>query len=128
MRENCASGSVGGASGEPMVLLGGDKNEMKCPVNRLSLFGSLASEFAPLFPLSLPKMPNAISFLSPDQSFSWPADFLTALLETTYFDKGNTDKNAKVKGLNSGSDYYYQVTAVNAAGISPATTVQVAAQ
>ena len=65
---------------------------------------------------------------TPNRSFSWPTEFLPALLETTYFDKGNTDKNAKVKGLNSGSDYYYQVTAVNAAGISPATTVQVAAQ
>ena len=65
---------------------------------------------------------------TPNPSFSWPADFLTALLETTYFDKGNTDKNAKVKGLNSGSDYYYQVTAVNAGGISPPTTVQVTAQ
>ena len=65
---------------------------------------------------------------TPNPSFSWPADFLSALLETTYFDKGNTDKNAKVKGLNSGSDYYYQVTAVNAGGISPPTTVQVTAQ
>ena len=65
---------------------------------------------------------------TPNPSFSWPADFLTALLETTYYDKGNTDKNAKVKGLNSGSDYYYQVTAVNAGGISPPITVQVTAQ
>ena len=63
---------------------------------------------------------------SPDPSFAWPEDFLTALVETTYFDRGNTDKNAKEKGLNTGMDYYYQVTAVNAGGISPSATVHVA--
>ena len=31
--------------------------------------------------------------------FKWPANFLTALVETTYTDQGNTDKGAKVKGL-----------------------------
>jgi rhamnogalacturonan endolyase len=59
--------------------------------------------------------------------FKWPADFLTALVETTYTDQGNTEKNAKVKGLENTSDYSYQVTAVNAGGISPPTTVRVAA-
>ena len=34
-----------------------------------------------------------------DDSFKWPENFLTALVETTYTDQGNTDKNAKVKGL-----------------------------
>ena len=66
--------------------------------------------------------------LKSDKSFVWPAGFLTALVETTYFDKGDTDKNAKVKGLNASSDYYYQVTAVNAGGISPSTTIRVAAR
>ncbi len=60
--------------------------------------------------------------------FKWPTHFLTALVETTYTDQGNTDKNAKVKGLDNSSDYSYQVTAVNAGGISPPTTVQVAAK
>ena len=77
-------------------------------------------------------MPGATGYviyrsLKSDKSFAWPADFLTALVETTYFDKGDTDKNAKVKGLNASSDYYYQVTAVNAGGISPSTTIHVAA-
>jgi len=33
-----------------------------------------------------------------------------------------------VKGLNASSDYDYQVTAVNAGGISPPTTVHITAQ
>ena len=82
--------------------------------------------------LSWSPVPGATGYViyrstTPNPSFAWPADFLTALLETTYFDKGNTDKNAKVKGLNAGSDYYYRVTAVNVGGISPASTVKVAA-
>jgi rhamnogalacturonan endolyase len=59
-------------------------------------------------------------------TFQWPANFLTSLVETTYTDQGNTEKNAKVKGLNKGATYSYQVTAVNAAGISPPSSVQVA--
>jgi len=59
--------------------------------------------------------------------FKWPANFLTALVETAYTDQGNTEKDAKVKGLDNTSDYSYQVTAVNAGGISPPTTVHVAA-
>ena len=59
--------------------------------------------------------------------FKWPANFLTALVETTYTDQGNTEKNAKVKRLDNTSDYSYQVTAVNAGGISPPTTVRVVA-
>ncbi|EDY17555.1 Fibronectin type III domain protein [Chthoniobacter flavus Ellin428] len=58
--------------------------------------------------------------------FQWPVHFLTALVETTYTDQGNTDKGAKVKGLDNASDYSYQVTAVNAGGISPPATVHVA--
>jgi rhamnogalacturonan endolyase len=62
-----------------------------------------------------------------DPAFTWPANFLTALVETTYTDQGNTDKSAKVKGLDVSADYSYQVTAVNAGGISPAATVHLAA-
>jgi len=83
--------------------------------------------------LSWSPVPGATGYviyrsLKSDQSFAWPADFLTALVETAYFDKGDTDKNAKVKGLRASSDYYYQVTAVNAGGISPSTTIHVAAR
>jgi rhamnogalacturonan endolyase len=60
-------------------------------------------------------------------TFQWPVNFLTALVETTYTDQGNTDKNAKLKGLNASTDYDYQVTAVNAGGISASTTVHVPA-
>jgi len=59
--------------------------------------------------------------------FKWPANFLTALVETTYTDAGNTEKSAKIKGLDNTSDYFYQVTAVNAGGISPPATVHVVA-
>lgn len=60
-----------------------------------------------------------------DASFSWPRDFLTTLVETTYADKGNTEKNAKVRGLDSGVAYSYEVTAVNAGGVSPPAVVRV---
>jgi hypothetical protein len=46
-------------------------------------------------------------------------------VETTYTDKGSTEKDAAKKGLDDGTDYSYQVTAVNAAGVSPASTVRV---
>ncbi len=61
-------------------------------------------------------------------SFSWPTDFRTALLETTWFDKGNTDKNAKVKGLDPTKDYHFQISAVNAGGVSPPTALRVPAK
>lgn len=57
--------------------------------------------------------------------FKWPTNFLTALVSTTYTDQGNTDKSAKVKGLDKTTSYSYQVTAVNAGDISPSTTIRV---
>ena len=62
-----------------------------------------------------------------DRSFKWPENFLTVLVETTYIDKGNTEKGAAIKGLDNTRDYFYQVTAVNAAGVSSPATVRVAA-
>ena len=64
----------------------------------------------------------------PAPAFTWPDHYLTALVETTYVDKGVTEKNAPVKGLDPTKDYDYQVTAVNAAGISPPATVHVPAR
>ena len=61
-------------------------------------------------------------------SFKWPENFLTALVETTYTDEGNTAKDAKVKGLDRGLDYSYQVTAVNAGSVSPSNEIRVSAQ
>jgi hypothetical protein len=65
--------------------------------------------------------------IGPGASFQWPSNFLTALVETVYTDQGNTDRGTKRKGLDSGKDYSYRVTAVNAGGISPPATVHVPA-
>ena len=86
----------------------------------------------PAITLTWPAVPGATGYViyrsaGANPTFQWPANFLTALVETTYTDQGNTDKNAKVKGLNASSDYDYQVTAVNAGGISPSNTVHVSA-
>ena len=55
---------------------------------------------------------------------------MTTLVETRY-----TDQNAPKRGtqkeddhLKPGSDYYYQITAVNAAGVSPSASVHVGKQ
>lgn len=56
--------------------------------------------------------------------FTWPDRYLTAIVETTYVDKGVTEKSAPVKGLDATKDYDYQVTAVNAAGISPPAVIR----
>jgi len=78
-------------------------------------------------------VPGAIGYViyrttGPGKAFAWPANFLTALVESTYIDKGATEKNTPVKGLDNTVDYSYQVTAVNAAGISPPAIVSVAGQ
>ncbi len=77
-------------------------------------------------------VPGAVGYViyrsnEADASFAWPKNFLTTLVETTYRDMGNTKRGAKVKGLDKSSAYSYQVTAVNAGGISPSTVVQVPA-
>jgi rhamnogalacturonan endolyase len=61
-------------------------------------------------------------------AFSWPGDFHCALVETTWFDKGDTRKAAKVKGLDPSKAYYYRVTPVNAGGISQSAVIQVPAR
>jgi len=86
----------------------------------------------PAISLSWSPVPGATGYViyrttGDGMTFKWPDNFLTVLVETTYIDKGNTEKTAKVKGLDNASDYSYRVTAVNAAGISPSTTVRVAA-
>jgi rhamnogalacturonan endolyase len=60
-------------------------------------------------------------------AFTWPNCYVTSLVETSYVDKGVTDKNAAVKGLYASKDYNYQVTAVNAAGVSPPSTINIPA-
>ncbi|HEX3134080.1 MAG TPA: fibronectin type III domain-containing protein [Planctomycetota bacterium] len=61
-------------------------------------------------------------------TFAWPTEFRTALLETTFFDQGNTDKRAKVKGLDPTKDYSYQISAVTSGGVSPAAVLRVPAK
>ncbi len=61
-------------------------------------------------------------------SFVWPDHYLTALVETRYVDKGVTEKNAPVKGLDPTKGYDYQVTAINAAGVSQPAVVHVPAR
>jgi phosphodiesterase/alkaline phosphatase D-like protein len=61
-----------------------------------------------------------------DQHYSWPENFKTTIVETTYTDKPN--KKFKIddqKSLNPEGDYWYQVTAVNTAGISPSASIHV---
>jgi rhamnogalacturonan endolyase len=62
------------------------------------------------------------------EAFAWPGDFHCALVETTWFDKGDTRKTAKVKGLDPSKEYYYRVTAVNAGGISTSAVIHVPAR
>jgi fibronectin type 3 domain-containing protein len=86
----------------------------------------------PAITLKWPAVPGATGYViyrssGANPTFQWPTNFLTALVENTYTDQGNTDKGAKVKGLNASMDYDYQVTAVNAGGVSPSTTVHVTA-
>jgi hypothetical protein len=83
--------------------------------------------------LSWPAVPGAAGYViyrstAAGETFAWPGDFHTALVETTWFDKGDTDKNAKVKGLDPTREYRYQVTAVNAGGVSPSATIRVPAR
>ena len=60
---------------------------------------------------------------------SWlGSNYLTAIVETTYVDRGVTEKSAPVKGLDPSKEYDYRVTAVNAAGISPPAVVHVPAR
>jgi fibronectin type 3 domain-containing protein len=61
-------------------------------------------------------------------AFAWPGDFHSALVETTWFDKGDTRKTAKVKGLDPSKEYYYRLTAVNPGGISQSTVIHVPAR
>ncbi len=87
----------------------------------------------PAITLSWSAVPGATGYViyrstKSGTTFTWPGDYLTALVETTYTDRGNTDKNARVKGLDLTGDYSYQVTAVNAGGVSPPATVHVGAR
>jgi fibronectin type 3 domain-containing protein len=65
------------------------------------------------------------------ENFKWPDNFVTPLLETTYTDTNKAKKKNERTAdhhIDPSKDYYYQVTAINAGGISPPATVNVPAQ
>ncbi len=99
----------------------------------LSLTGTWTkSRQGPGITLAWSPVPGAVGYTiyrstRPDGQFRWPEDFVTTLVETTYTDRNNP-KRANQKEddhLKLGVDYYYQVTAVNAAGVSPSVSVHV---
>jgi rhamnogalacturonan endolyase len=60
--------------------------------------------------------------------FQWPENFVTPLLETTWTDTNRGKKKNEKKGddhMDPAKDFYYQVTAINAGGISPSATVHI---
>ena len=64
------------------------------------------------------------------EHFAWPDDFVTPLLETTWTDTNRAKKANEKKGddhMDPAKDYYYQVTAINASGVSPPAVTHVAA-
>jgi hypothetical protein len=65
---------------------------------------------------------------SVEPAFTWPTGFRTTLLETTFFDQGDTAKHAKVKGLDPAKDHVYQISAVNTGGVSPPVVLRVPAR
>ncbi len=63
--------------------------------------------------------------------FKWPGNFVIPLLETTWTDVNEGKKKGQKKAdehMNPSQNYDYQVTAINAGGISPPATVHVPAQ
>ncbi|MDQ2732643.1 MAG: hypothetical protein M3Y56_13375, partial [Armatimonadota bacterium] len=125
--------SAGGASGPSAAVMA-----RPLPASPASAPGSLAAHWTKLrngsaMTLNWSPVPGATGYViyrstGANPSFKWPQNFLTALVETTYVDKGSINKKAAAKGLDDTVDYSYQVTAVNTAGISPSATVHVAAK
>ena len=76
-------------------------------------------------------VPGAVGYViyrsSQDGQFKWPENFVTTIVETTYTDANKAKrKNQKDDThMNTGQDYYYQVTAVNAGGVSPSVSTHV---
>jgi rhamnogalacturonan endolyase len=61
-----------------------------------------------------------------EPTFEWPTNFRTALGETTYTDEAPQPRGKPHVDLKD-IEYSYQVTAVNAGGISPSATVHISA-
>ncbi len=65
------------------------------------------------------------------EKFVWPTNYVTSLLETTWTDTNKAKKKNQKKGddhMDASKDYYYQVTAINAGGVSPPVTTHIAAE
>ena len=86
----------------------------------------------PAIKLNWSPVPGAVGYVlyrtaKPGAPSRWPDDFVTTIVTTTYTDQNDAKKPPKDKSkiLSPDTDYYYQVTAVNAGGISPAATAKV---
>jgi hypothetical protein len=62
--------------------------------------------------------------------FSWPDNYVTSVVETTWTDANKGKKTGRNEDhhIDVSKDCYYQVTAINAGGVSPSATAHVAAQ
>lgn len=73
-------------------------------------------------------VPGAVGYViyrsATQGDFKFPDDFVTTLMETTYTDANRPPRKGQKTDdhLKSGQPYYYQITAVNPGGISPAAT------
>ena len=73
-------------------------------------------------------VPGAVGYVlyrsTTQGDFKFPHDFVTTLVETTYTDTNRAPRKGQKTDdhLQSGQAYFYQVTAVNAGGISPAAS------
>ncbi len=60
--------------------------------------------------------------------FKWPENFVTTMLETTWTDSNHAKKKNEKKAddhIDPSKNYDYQVTAINAGGVSPSVTAHV---
>jgi fibronectin type 3 domain-containing protein len=66
-----------------------------------------------------------------EDQFKWPDNFVIPLLETTWTDTNRSSKKNERypdKHIDPAREYYYQVTAINAGGVSQPATVHLASQ
>jgi hypothetical protein len=85
------------------------------------------SRQGPAVTLNWSPVPGAVGYVlyrsTTQGEFKFPDDFVTTIEETTYSDANRPPRKGVIDDhLKSGESYFYQVTAVNAAGISPPAT------
>jgi rhamnogalacturonan endolyase len=72
----------------------------------------------------------AIYRSSDGSKFSWPDNYVTSVVETSWTDTNKVKKNARYQDhhIDASKDSYYQVTALNAGGVSPSATAHIVAK